>query len=244
MYAILTEEGRIAALKEYRCKTPMTPQDMLDAAVAQDYFLKEDFSETRIIIGIMEFTLVPQPDFDRTRQRDLAEALIKENTELDRIETCELGRNDALAVYSIPLVLHQKIMHHFPAAVLAPFCKPAIEMAFSLLPASGNLILLHITDQEFVLTGIRNQQLHICNAYPWHSPSDIVFFIQLTAELMQLESDPCDVLLTGGFETGSDLDRTLKQYVPGVRIPADQLRECFDTRGDKLPSWKYAFLSF
>ena len=48
MYAVLGEENKIFAIKEYRAKKKMEFSEFFDAIYAQDYFLKEDFDEIEI----------------------------------------------------------------------------------------------------------------------------------------------------------------------------------------------------
>ena len=44
-YAVIGDNGKIMALKEYRSKTTLDPAGFFDAVYAKDYFLKEDYQD-------------------------------------------------------------------------------------------------------------------------------------------------------------------------------------------------------
>jgi hypothetical protein len=241
-YAILSPKGQIAAVKEYRSKSPLSIQDMLGAALEQDTFLKQRFAKVRVLVGIQEFTLVPAAHFDRNQVKRIATALLKDRIDLDEVGSHELPRQGAHVVHTYPLALAQKLRIHFPEAKVEPACVSLIGLAEKLSLPGHDTLLLHVLDHEAVLVGLKGGQLALCNSYPWHTPTDLLYFGQLAFDLMSTEPPLCNLFLTGAFETGSDLDRTVRQHLPTIAIPSDPLKPLFEVQGDKLPLWKYAYL--
>jgi hypothetical protein len=74
--------------------------------------------------------------------------------------------------------------------------------------------------------------------------TDMVYFLQLVMEILKLETITTKVLLSGEFEEDSEVFRQLKKFVPSAEIPKKEFQDRFETKGDKLPVWKYAFLSW
>lgn len=244
-YAILSREDKILAVKEYRSRTnDLEVQDFFDAVREQDYFLKEEFSEVRIIAGIPEFSLIPGRYFRPEQMKMFAEAGMKDSFDLEHLSYRPLGHADAVAVFTIPFPLKRKCDFYFEDPEYLPICHPAVHMGVQLSEGSRNLILVNVIDQHVVITAIRDRRLQLCNSYPYDGPTDIVYFIQLVQDIMKLNGEACKVFITGNFETDSELIRQLRNYIPEMEVPGSELQETFDTLSDKLPTWKYAFMTY
>lgn len=244
IYSILSEGGKILIVKEYRTKETTEVGDFLDTVLSQDYFLKEEYSEVKIITGVVEFSLVPGRFFQEGKTAAFAKALLAQDFPKDFVTFKALDNSDAVAVYTIPNLLKARCDNYFNEPEYAPYCQPAVGMGFDLSADSKNLILVNVFGRNFVITGIKNEQLHICNAYSYNGVTDIVYFVQLVQEVMGLEEQHCEIFLTGEFESESELLRQLTKYIPTLKVPGEELRDTFDARGEKVPSWKYAFMTY
>lgn len=244
IYSILSEEGKILAVKEYRTKAPQEIQDFLENVLAADSFLKQEYSSVRIIQGEMEFSLVPEQFFDKERKGQFAQALLRQEFDMDSVSYSRLTRDEAVAVFTVPYALRNKCDHHFRNPEYIPFCQPAIQMGYDLPAGNGDLLLLSIFEDRFVITGIRNNRLQICNAYDYASVTDIVYFTQLVIEVIKLQGNQFPIYLTGEFEQDSNLVQQLRKYIPDLKVPLENFKKSFDTESDKLPTWKYAFMTY
>jgi hypothetical protein len=106
------------------------------------------------------------------------------------------------------------------------------------------LLILHVFDRQFVITAFKEGKLQLCNAYDFETVTDMVYFLQLVMEILKLDAESTRILLSGDFEEDSELLRQLHKFVPTAEIPKKEFSERFETKGDKLPVWKYAFLSW
>ena len=63
-------------------------------------------------------------------------------------------------------------------------------------------------------------------------------------EILKMEILTTRILLSGEFEEDSELLRQLKKFVPTIDIPKQAFQDRFENKVEKLPVWKYAFLSW
>jgi hypothetical protein len=244
VYAVIDAKGNIMAVKEYRSKSPMDFPAFFDAIYEQDYFLKEEFDSVEIIQSNLEFSLIPTVYFKPNQVHEFAGALIKSDCSLDHVDYTDLGMSGATAIYTVPFPVKQKCDHYFPEGKYQPVCKLMINMGMELSKVYPDLVLLHFFEKQFVITACKEGRLQICNAYDFEEVTDVVYFLQLVMEILKMEIDTTSVLLSGEFEEDSELSKQLKKYVPSASIPKFSFQDRFDTKSDKLPSWKYAFLTW
>ncbi|MBK9451221.1 MAG: DUF3822 family protein [Bacteroidetes bacterium] len=244
LYAVLSEENKLLAVKEYRSKVPMSFPEIFDQVYAQDYFLKEDYRAVEMVNSSLEFSLIPTVFFKPQQVRELAGALIKENADLDHLEYRDMEHSGATAIYTVPFPMKQKCDHFFPDLQYQPFCYLMVNMGLEMVAQHPNLLLLHIFEKQFVITAFKDGILQLCNAYDYEGVTDMVYFLQLVMEILKYETVGTKVLLSGEFEEDSEIFRQLKKFVPVAEIPKKEFQDRFETKGDKLPVWKYAFLSW
>ncbi len=244
LYAVLSEENKLLAVKEYRSKVPMSFPEIFDQVYAQDYFLKEDYRAVEMVNSSLEFSLIPTVFFKPQQVRELAGALIKENADLDHLEYRDMEHSGATAIYTVPFPMKQKCDHFFPDLQYQPFCYLMVNMGLEMVTQHPNLLLLHIFEKQFVITAFKDGILQLCNAYDYEGVTDMVYFLQLVMEILKYETTGTKVLLSGEFEEDSEIFRQLKKFVPVAEIPKKEFQDRFETKGDKLPVWKYAFLSW
>lgn len=244
LYAVLSEENRILAVKEYRAKSAMDFPDFFDAIFGQDYFLKEEYSRVEFVNSNLEFSLIPTVFFKPQQVRELAGALIKENAEVDHLEYADMADSGATAIYTVSYPMKQKFDHYFHGMVHQPFCQSMVNMGLAMTHEHPQLLLLHVFDRQFVVTAFKEGKLQLCNAYDFETVTDMVYFMQLVMEILKMEIATTRIMLGGDFEEDSELLKQLKKFVPTAEIPKQEFTERYETKGDKLPVWKYAFLSW
>jgi hypothetical protein len=244
LYAVLSEDDRILAVKEYRAKSPMDFPDFFDAIYGQDYFLKEEYRRVEFVNSNLEFSLIPTVFFKPQQVRELAGALIKENAEIDHLEYADMADSGATAIYTVSFPMKQKFDHYFHNMVHQPFCQSMVNMGLAMTQEHPQLLLLHVFDRQFVITAFKEGKLQLCNAYDFETVTDMVYFMQLVMEILKLDTPNTRIALGGDFEEDSELLKQLKKFVPSAEIPKQEFTQRYETKGDKLPVWKYAFLSW
>jgi hypothetical protein len=243
-YAVLSESRKILAVKEYRSRGEMAYADFFDAVYAQDYFLKEDYGTARVINGSLDFSLIPTAQFRPKQVKQLAGALIRESFEVDHLEYRNMDAGEATAIFMVPFPVKQKCDFYLDSPEYVPFCLQGINQAFALAPEKGELLTFHLFADEFLVTAIRDGVLHLCNAYTYVGVTDIVYFVQLVMEILKLDARTCKVLALGEFEPDSELLRQIRKFIPSVEVPQKALMDTFATQSEKLPTWRYGYLTF
>lgn len=243
-YAVVSENQKILAAKEYRSKKEMDFGDFFDAIFQQDYFLKEEYASVRVINGNLEFSLIPTAHFQARQIKEFAGALVKDNFDIDHLQYLNMDVGGATAVFSVPFSLKQKCDYYLNKPEYVPFCLQAINMSHWFAEKNANLLLVNIFEGEFVLTAMIDRKLSICNSYQYESGTDIVYFVQVLLEILKINPAETKMMFTGEFEADSELIRQLKKLIPTMIIPANQLQDTFETRSEKLPTWRYAYLTF
>ncbi len=244
LYAVLSEENRILAIKEYRAKSPMGFAEFLDAIYAQDYFLKEDYDSVEFVNSNLEFSLIPTVFFKPQQVHELAGALITDSVEAQHLEYVDMVDSGATAIYTVSGPIKDKFDHYFNSMKQLPFCQSMVNLGLELAPVHPQLLLLHVFDRQFVITAFKDSKLQLCNAYDFETVTDMVYFLQLVMEILKMDAAGTRILLSGDFEEDSELLKQLKKFVPTADIPRKEFADRFETKSEKLPAWKYAFLSW
>jgi Protein of unknown function (DUF3822) len=218
-YAVVSEQGKIMAVKEYRSKVPLDFADFFDAFCLQDGFVKEQYASTSVLYGDPVFSLVPTSMFEEAQLAALAEATLGPGLDLAHIDHHDLPAVGATAVFALPFAVKQKCDHHLRKPTYLSASHHTIQMAASLAKAQPDLLLLTILGQRFVLTVFKGGKLHLCNAYAYTGITDIVYFTQLAVETTKLELGRAALYVQGEFEKDSELLRQLTKFIPALRIP-------------------------
>jgi len=243
-YVLLSEKGKIAAIREYRSKSPMEFESFFDAFMDTDYFVREQFASTEVMVGVPAFSLIPNGHFDESRLKAFAAATLKAELGEDDLLHRELPTVGAAAIFSIPSSVKRKCDASFNGAVYMPMCNPAVNMALDLAKEKPDLILIYIFGNQFILTAIQEGKLHLCNAYSYNGVTDIVYFVQLVMEVVKADPSKTSILISGEFERDSELMRQSLKLIPQIRIPEQPLQNRFTSHTESLPHWRYAFLSY
>lgn len=243
-YAVLSPEGKILAVKDYRATTPMDFPEFFDEVYAQDYFLKEDYRSVQVHVGTMQFSLIPTKNFQPAQVKAFAGTMLRESSVADVLDYQNMEETGATAIFTSPSSMKLKCDHYFGEPDYVPFCIPAIRMASSLSVSHQDMVWISVVENQVLITGYSGGKLHACNAYDFREVTDIVFYAQLIMDFMKLDATKAKVVVSGDFEMDSELMRLMQKYMPRLEVPVGLLRDAFDTQSDKLPVWKYAHLAY
>lgn len=240
---IISKDSQVVSISEYRSQVPVDPSELFDLALKEEQLLSASYGKVKVIPGAFEFSLIPAKVFNRDHSKELARILISEDEDGRHVGFSELLGGDAVAVYTFPDALKKKIEDHFGKVEFMPFCRSAVGMALAHNGSNKNSLHVSVFDGQFILTGIKEGKLHICNAYPYSGPTDIVYFLNLVVEILGLEEKAVDIFISGEFEQNSQLLTQLKKHVPHIQIPGD-LKSAFEQGPKAPPAWKYAFMTY
>lgn len=244
MYTVLTADSKILAVNEYHTHNPLPFDEFFEAVYKKDYFLKEDYAAVEVVNGTLSFSLIPSQMFAPARIAEFAGALIKEKVDADHLAYREMDLAQATAIFSIPNQVKKKCDFYFKSPEYIPSCQPIMNMADFLAEEGGNLLLLTIFPNQFVITGIKQGKLSLCNSYDYKSVTDMVYFTQLVMDILEITDEPCPIMVQGDIDLKSDFYAEFQKYLPQHHVPGGLLQERFVTHGGILPYHKYAYLTF
>jgi len=242
--SVSSDDRKVLLLTEYRCQVPVSSAELLDLCRKEVPLFSATYRKVKVIPGAFEFSLLPAKVFNRNHTRELASILISEDDRGRHVAFAELAGGDAVAVYTFPETLRQKLREAYGNVEYIPFCQSATAMAMASNGNASKSLFVNIFQGHFVLTGIRAGKLHLCNAYPYSGPTDIVYFLQLVADILGFSGEFMPVVVTGEFEPDSQLILQLKKHIPGIRIPGKELATAFEDGPGSPPAWKYAFMTW
>lgn len=247
VYVVLDENNKILASREYHSKEPLEMNAFLDAVKEEDYFLKEEYGSTQVVSGTLAFSLIPNQFFVSSRVKEFAGTLVRETAgpgeTPDHLEYMEMDKTGATAIFTVPNNLKEKCDDWLDGPEYIPSCQPLIRMAANLTPPGKDLLMTTIFSNQFVVTGMKNGRLMLCNSYEYRSAADLVYFIQLVSDMLELD-DSAKILLNGDVDPNGQLFSQLKELVPRSEIPTYFLRNRFDSSVENIPYHRFAFLSF
>ncbi len=247
VYVVLDKAHKILATREYHAKSHLEMDDFLEEVRAQDYFLKEEYGVSQVVSGTLAFSLIPNQFFVSERVKDFAGTLVRETTDPgkspDHLEYLKMEKTGATAIFTVPGSLKEKCDDWLEGPEYIPSCEPLIKMAAGLTAPGKDLLMTTLFSNQFVVTGMKNGRLMLCNAYDYSSAADLVYFIQLVSDMLELD-ETAKILINGDIDPDGQLFSQLKELVPRAEIPVDFLQSRFDSPAEDIPYHRFAFLSF
>jgi len=243
LYVVLSSASKVLAVREYRSHEPLGIGEFFERIYQQDYFLKEDYDSVEIVNGTLSFSLIPSRYFAPQRMKEFAGALIKDSFDTEHLAYRAIDEDKATAIFLVPGQVKEKFDAHFQGPDFLPACQPLIKMAHRISEAHPDLVLVTLFQNQFVITALRKGQLRICNTYDFQAAYDMVYFIQLIQDLLELQERPT-VFLHGDFDPQSDFFRDLKGFLPELQTTSPILENRFEGDASPLLQSKYAYLTF
>lgn len=244
MYVVLSPAAQVLAAKEYRTKEPIAFVEFFETIYQNDYFLKEEYKSIEVVNGTLSFSLIPTRYFAPQRMKEFAGALIKDSFDAEHLAYHAMDEEKATAIFLVPAEVKKKCDFYFQDPEYIPACLPLINLAHFLGADHPDLLLVTLFQNQFVVTGLRDGKLCLCNAYDFQAASDMVYFIQLVQDLTKLNESQPLICLHGDFDPSGEFFEELTTYLPGIQLQKDALRPRFATQTPDIPTSQFAYLTF
>jgi hypothetical protein len=181
-------------------------------------WLSGPFHDVKGIIGNSRFTLIPEALFVETgkesyfnflHERESGEAVFS-----DRIE--HLG---IYTVYGISGHCRKDLERVFPKAALYHISGVLIGNIWrNVKNMTGRKVFLNLREGQFDLLVFEGNQLKYCNAFHFHTPEDIAYYVIFVFEQLNLNPEETGLALLGNVERFSPVFDLLFRYIRNIEF--------------------------
>ena len=210
------------------------------ADVASSFaWLSGQFNTVKGIIANSRFTLIPEAlflesekesYFNFLHEREAGEAVFS-----DRLE--HLG---IYTVYSIPGHYRKEMDKIFPKAALCHISSVLIgNIWMSVKNMTGRKVFLNMREGQFDLLVFEGKELKYCNAFHFHTPEDIGYYVIFVFEQLNLNPEEISLSLLGNVDKFSPVFDLLFRYIRNIEFLARNERLNYSYLFNDVPGHFY-----
>ncbi|MEM7658134.1 MAG: DUF3822 family protein [Bacteroidota bacterium] len=243
VYAVLTDQQRqMVACWEYYNEQQLSREMFLRFVLEKEIFLRQPFAERFIYTSASQFALIPKPFFAEEQLIGLGRVLLDDALLEEEIQLSEIGQPESNIMYMVSPGLRHLFEHYFADFELKHICEPALFAAARLSQDHSDFLLVHSMEEQVLVVVVREHQVQLCNAYPIHSLPDMVYFVQLTKSVTQINDPGIPVFVWGEIDAKTAEPTDIWELLPDMEVPP-LLEDAVQPHTKAVPYWKYAFLT-
>ena len=189
-------------------------------AIREDVYLNKHYKAVNFLMVSEKNTLIPADFFDKKHLKDYFKfnfILTKE----EEVHFNYLEKAKAYNVYSMPSVLINFLVNHFPEIKLFHYTTPFIKSVFRDNENSKSVFdIINISFQHDLmnLIVIKRGKLVFFNDFDYHAPEDAVFYIMSVMKKIFIDIHKSDFTVQGTIVEGDKLHNYLQKYIPEVKF--------------------------
>jgi len=218
------------AYKGVRRLDKQVVEDMFDKIAAIHPWINGRFAAVNILFEDCRFTLLPLSLFSSTNYKTIYEFNFL-NTFGEEVLFQTHTIADLAMIYGVPIGLAQFLQYKYPFARFH-------HSNFSLMTAFFNkyrnnenkgLALANFRNGAIDLMIVQERKLKLLNSYTCPTNEDVLYFLVMAIEQMDLNPETADVYLCGDIEKDNKLHLQIQKYVRNVRLMSrnDDFRYCY-----------------
>jgi Protein of unknown function (DUF3822) len=222
-YMVNDAQLNVLALKSFHNdrKKDKTQLSTFKDAFFEDGILKEPYRVTKIVYTTPHFTLIPNK-FYNDEQRPVYFENLTNETDNMLFEADSMKNIDFKNVYAVDTPTVNFTNSIFPLAkrfhvfsALIQGCQKIAETR------QGHQIFANIRDGFVQILFFDSKDLIFANAYPFHTPQDLIYYIMMVYEQFKLNPDNIPLSMSGNMTEDSDIFKYIYRYIRFVNfIPA------------------------
>ena len=241
LYMVLSLENKILDCRVLHNDRSLNGESFLRMALEKEPKLQFPYRECQVMSHTSSFTLVPRIYAD-TRRLEMARTLLEQEADEEGLYHMDIEELPASALFMVPHATRHLLSSYLGNFSMSHISGNCVRLTFMLSRFTPTLLLLLIQDQTVFLSAAKAGKFHLCNAYPYRSVKDIVYYIQAARSVLDLTDTDTPIYTTGDFEYPGALFLELKEWLPEVQVPAF-LERYAEYLGAEAPFWKYAHLA-
>ncbi|SET00295.1 DUF3822 family protein [Hymenobacter actinosclerus] len=213
--------NKFLALEEYAAPEAGLSYAQQLAALAAEHDLlgRSGWHRVRLAVHNRAFTLLPAALFrpgDETAYLSLHHAL---NPGRESVHAYAHSGLDIVSLFAADRDLTDWFGHTYPAGRLVHGTTPLLQGVVQQSEASGaSRIYLSIGPGQLTVLVMQGKQPRLCNVYPFSTPEDLIYYVILVMQELQLDPDQDPVVIWGDLMHDSELFTILRKYIRHLRF--------------------------
>ncbi|MEZ4960406.1 MAG: DUF3822 family protein [Saprospiraceae bacterium] len=190
----------------------------------KQFFGQEDlfsylFRRVRIALPSSVSAIVPARLFNEAERATYLEELISDGPH-SYVQHDELGNMGINIVYPVATELVATLKKQFPTG---KFFSPSTPLLLGFkktidIDERGTTVFAYLAEDKVYILAFEKQNLLFFNAYPFQATSDVMYFVLLVYDQLNLSPAEIPLVLSGNIVADSDIYRTLYRYVADIRF--------------------------
>lgn len=173
---------------------------------------EKEFRKVVICSAYAQALLVPQKIF---KQNDRFESVIY-NTPGHSQFSDDVNEWQIVTSYSIPTILHNRILNKFSSAIFFHAYTPALKIYNGFVAADQ--VDIHFTTQNFRVLVKKEQQVHLAQTYSYKTPLDVVYYLLKICYEFGLEQSEVFLIVSGLIDQDSSMYNELHNYFLNIHF--------------------------
>lgn len=244
MYFLLVskESQKLLFCRAYQNTLQVSEGVFLRLVLSSAPDLIREAAERIVVVGEHRFSLVPNDLFTEREKLSLARMLFSEQCSESELHAHDLQTPDAKVLFTFaPTTLHI-LEHYLGSFSLRHLSYWDTLMAKELAQRQRSHLLVHLMQQQMVLTAYIRGKLQLCNAYLCQTPLDTLYFIHTVRQVLALKPE-VPTILVGEFEEKGTLVKNIRKQMGSLEV-YQAPRRFLDAAPGATPFWKFAFLAW
>lgn len=239
-FVLLGANEELVYCKEYINQNGSVDILFLRYAFEQENTLNHSYSSIKVYLDT-EFCLIP--DFPKylSHRYDFARFMLDEDVSKEEIFYHPLTDSEIGGIFIPPQLWLDLLNEYLPAYELASGSDLLYRLGTILHNSLKPLLLIQILDKHINLLGLKLDKLAFIHRFPYRTGLDLVYFIQLSANILQ-KGGKVDLFVVGEIEEEDANWQDIKKYFPKIRFPLS-LKHRSKKSQVEYPWWKYTYLS-
>lgn len=189
-------------------------------AVREDVYLNKHYKAVNFFYVSEKNTLIPSDYFDKKYLKDYFKFsfVLQKN---DEVHFNYLEKTKAYNVFSMPSILINFLVNHFPEIRFYHYTTPFIKAAFKDIEGSKSVFdTVRVSFQHNLMNivVIKNHKLMFFNDFDYNSEADAVFYIMNVIKKLFINLRRVDFSVQGTIMRGDKLHGYLKNYIPNIKF--------------------------
>lgn len=239
-YLLISPQSEVVLCKECVNIRDISEEMFFRFVLERETLLTSPFLECKVYISHSDITLIPNEFWKKELELPLCQLMMSEHLENEEIYSTAIDQASARVLFTIPSGLIHLLDRYIRHYELSHIAVPMVEEAYRLSRKDRSLIMFLVLNHRFAIVAMRDGNLQLCNVYPYHTVSDMLYYIQVARETTGLTQSGVPVFCIGEMKPDAEEQQGLWQLIPGLSFPEPphQMSE-----NGEISWWKFSFLA-